>query len=179
MEVRDANGGYAKSDVQYVTVQKDVTLPTLILPGENTLQLNDAFDAMAGVRATDYTGADITDRVQVSGSVDTTKAGTYVLTYTVTDAWQPVQQPAGDHGRGCTGKRSIREERMNRPVQAAEKQTKRRLHRRTMHSRQDPMHRVRIPRPCRTMRPSMPARASWRRSLRPSSSAKVGRAERH
>ena len=87
MEVRDANGGYAKSDVQYVTVQKDVTLPTLILPGDNTLQLNDAFDAMAGVRATDYTGADITDRVQVSGSVDTTKAGTYVLTYTVTDAY--------------------------------------------------------------------------------------------
>lgn len=87
VEVRDANGGYAKSDVQYVTVQKDVTLPTLILPSDNTLQLNDAFDAMAGVRATDYTGADITDRVQVSGSVDTTKAGTYVLTYTVTDAY--------------------------------------------------------------------------------------------
>ena len=40
---------------------------------------------MDGVTAVDYQGNDITDRVTVTGSVDTSVPGTYELTYDVTD----------------------------------------------------------------------------------------------
>lgn len=40
---------------------------------------------MQGVSAHDYAGRDITERISVTGSVDTSAAGTYTLTYTVSD----------------------------------------------------------------------------------------------
>ena len=49
------------------------------------IALGDSFDPMQGVSAQDYAGRDITERVSVSGSVDTSVAGTYTLTYTVSD----------------------------------------------------------------------------------------------
>ncbi|MCU5595230.1 MULTISPECIES: immunoglobulin-like domain-containing protein, partial [Bacillus cereus group] len=48
--------------------------------------VGDKFDPMAGVSATDKEDGDITDKVTVDGSVDTSKPGTYELTYTVSDS---------------------------------------------------------------------------------------------
>ncbi|MGL5947502.1 MAG: immunoglobulin-like domain-containing protein [Aeromonas sp.] len=45
-----------------------------------------AFDAMAGVKAHDEEDGDLTAQIKLSGSVDTSKAGRYTLTYQVTDA---------------------------------------------------------------------------------------------
>ncbi|MEV4899990.1 LamG-like jellyroll fold domain-containing protein [Citricoccus sp. NPDC055426] len=64
----------------------DTVAPELTVPGQATVQVGDAFDPMAGVSATDNVDGDVTGAVQVMGSVDTTTAGTYVLSYVVQDA---------------------------------------------------------------------------------------------
>lgn len=51
-----------------------------------TIQLNSSFNALSGVTATDTAGNDATSKVKVSGTVNTKKAGTYQITYKVTDA---------------------------------------------------------------------------------------------
>ena len=60
--------------------------PVLTLAGEQeiTLPMGTDFEE-PGYSATDNNGQDITTRVQVSGEVDTMHAGTYTVTYTVTD----------------------------------------------------------------------------------------------
>lgn len=45
-----------------------------------------AFDALAGVTASDKEDGDLTSRIAVTGSVDATKVGAYQLTYTVSDS---------------------------------------------------------------------------------------------
>lgn len=97
-EVTNANGGLSRSDVSYVTVDKEETAPVITLPSveKNRLALNAAFNPMEGVSAMDYTGKDITDKVQVAVAAGRARAamdpasitsavGTYTLTYTVTD----------------------------------------------------------------------------------------------
>lgn len=61
------------------------TAPVLTGVSDKTITAGDSFDAKAGVTATDAEDGDLTAKIQVSGQVDTAKAGTYVLTYTVTD----------------------------------------------------------------------------------------------
>ncbi|MGL5714612.1 MAG: glycosyl hydrolase family 18 protein [Paraclostridium sp.] len=51
-----------------------------------TIKVGDAFDALAGVKATDKEDGDLTSKIKVSGNVDTTKAGKYELTYKVSDS---------------------------------------------------------------------------------------------
>lgn len=63
----------------------DQLAPELTLPGDVSIVEGETFDAMAGVTAVDNLDGDITDRVQVIGSVDTAVPGTYTLTYTVSD----------------------------------------------------------------------------------------------
>ena len=63
----------------------DVTAPELTVPATTTLTEGDPFDPMAGVGAVDATDGDLTDRVQVTGSVDTATPGSYALTYLVAD----------------------------------------------------------------------------------------------
>ncbi|MGL4343766.1 MAG: immunoglobulin-like domain-containing protein, partial [Cellulosilyticaceae bacterium] len=53
---------------------------------DKTITVGDVFDKMAGVTATDKEDGTITDRIEVSGEVDTTVAGTYELVYTVADS---------------------------------------------------------------------------------------------
>ncbi|MFM2655183.1 immunoglobulin-like domain-containing protein [Vibrio owensii] len=53
---------------------------------DTTIQLGDAFDPMAGVKATDAEDGDLTDRVRVEGSVDVNVLGVYDLVYRVTDS---------------------------------------------------------------------------------------------
>ncbi|WP_017150232.1 immunoglobulin-like domain-containing protein [Bacillus bingmayongensis] len=60
--------------------------PKLTVPAKTTINVGDSFDPMAEVSAIDPEDGDITSKVKVDGKVDTSKAGTYVLTYTVTDS---------------------------------------------------------------------------------------------
>lgn len=86
-EITDENGGLARTDVQYITVNKEEKSPTIILPTDNTLTVGEEFDPMKDVSAMDYTGKDITSQIQVAGQVNTSKPGTYELTYTVYDEY--------------------------------------------------------------------------------------------
>lgn len=86
-EITDENGGLARTDVQYITVNKEEKAPTIILPTDNTLTVGEEFDPMKDVSAMDYTGKDITSQIQVAGQVNTSKPGTYELTYTVYDEY--------------------------------------------------------------------------------------------
>ena len=53
---------------------------------DTTIQLGDAFDPMAGVKATDAEDGDLTDQVRVEGRVDVNVLGVYNLVYRVTDS---------------------------------------------------------------------------------------------
>ncbi|WP_313817560.1 LamG-like jellyroll fold domain-containing protein [Citricoccus sp.] len=64
----------------------DTVAPELTVPEAATLTVGDEFDPLAGVSATDNTDGDVTASVQVIGSVDTSMAGAYTLTYVVEDA---------------------------------------------------------------------------------------------
>ncbi|MGG0722746.1 immunoglobulin-like domain-containing protein [Bacillus mycoides] len=60
--------------------------PKLTVPTGATINVGDNFDQMAGVKAIDNEDGDITSKVTVDGNVDTSKPGTYELTYTVLDS---------------------------------------------------------------------------------------------
>lgn len=60
--------------------------PKLTVPVGATIHVGDSFVPMAEVLAIDKEDGDLTSKIKVDGEVDTTKAGTYVLTYTVTDS---------------------------------------------------------------------------------------------
>jgi hypothetical protein len=64
----------------------DTTAPVITVPASTTLTVGDPFDPMTGVTATDDVDGDVTGSVQVLGSVDTSKAGSYALTYLASDA---------------------------------------------------------------------------------------------
>ena len=52
---------------------------------ELTLNVGDIFNSLQGITATDNSDGEITSRIVVTGSVDTTKVGKYKLTYSVQD----------------------------------------------------------------------------------------------
>lgn len=70
-----------------VNLQADPEKPAISLPDTkyNTVYLNSAFNPMQGVTASDPQDGDLTNRITISGSVDTTKTGNYTLTYDVSD----------------------------------------------------------------------------------------------
>ena len=69
----------------YYTNTPDTTAP-VINANDVTLIVGDKFDPLKDVTATDNVDGDLTKSIVVSGDkVDTTKAGTYNVTYTVTD----------------------------------------------------------------------------------------------
>ncbi|WP_192497714.1 immunoglobulin-like domain-containing protein [Pseudoclavibacter sp. CFCC 13611] len=74
--------GYPES----LTGGPDVTAPELTVPADQTVNVGDAFDPKAGVSAKDNVDGDLTDKVVVEGTVDTSKVGEYTLTYSVKDA---------------------------------------------------------------------------------------------
>ncbi|MBU5626655.1 phosphodiester glycosidase family protein [Oscillibacter sp. MSJ-2] len=69
-----------------VDSSKDTLPPVLTVPGEITLAKGEDFDSMEGVSASDLRDGDVTANIKVTGKVNTAKAGTYVLTYTVADS---------------------------------------------------------------------------------------------
>lgn len=85
-KVKDSSGN--ECSVEREIYYSDVTAPQIILNGASdiTLQAGESYKE-PGFTATDDVEGDITDRVQISGSVDTRRAGTYTITYTVTDSY--------------------------------------------------------------------------------------------
>ena len=65
----------------------DKTAPTIKLKGSSTirLKLNETYIEQ-GATATDDVDGDLTSKIEITGSVNTTKAGTYTITYTVKDS---------------------------------------------------------------------------------------------
>ena len=68
-----------------VTPPADTEAPTFVGVDDVEITVGDAFDPLAGVIATDDVDGDLTKSIKVSGAVDTLKAGSYTLTYTVSD----------------------------------------------------------------------------------------------
>ena len=69
------------------TIPPSNTPPVITLNGANPMNLNvgDTFTD-PGATANDKEDGDITSKIVVTGTVDTTTAGTYTLTYTITDS---------------------------------------------------------------------------------------------
>ena len=72
---------------QSTTSSPDTTTPIITLNGDAavTLTVGTAYTD-AGAKASDNIDGDISANIQTAGTVDTTTAGTYTLTYTVSDA---------------------------------------------------------------------------------------------
>lgn len=64
------------------------TAPVLNVPEDQTVSLshNGAFDVLNGITASDKEDGDLTKAIKVTGNVDLSKEGTYILTYSVTDS---------------------------------------------------------------------------------------------
>lgn len=84
-EVTDDFGGLSRTNVNYFTVDKDIVKPTITLPNNNEIPLGTEFNPLDGVTASDDRDGDLTSKIVVSGTVDTSKEGEYTITYTVTD----------------------------------------------------------------------------------------------
>ncbi len=69
-----------------VEEEKDTIAPILIGVGNVSIQKGETFDPRAGVSATDNVDGNLTSSIVVTGTVNLDQTGTYVLTYTVTDA---------------------------------------------------------------------------------------------
>ncbi|PEJ58847.1 hypothetical protein CN692_07685 [Bacillus sp. AFS002410] len=70
--------------VRKITV-KDLTKPVIYGAINKTIKLNSSFNVRSGVTAKDNIDGDLTKSIKISGSVNTEKKGTYIITYTVKD----------------------------------------------------------------------------------------------
>ncbi len=61
-------------------------LPTLTGVSDTLVQVNEEFDPLAGVKATDKEDGDLTNKIVVDSDVNINKPGVYTVTYTVTDS---------------------------------------------------------------------------------------------
>ncbi|MGL5820461.1 MAG: glycosyl hydrolase family 18 protein [Sarcina sp.] len=84
--------GLTTEKTRTITVKKEVAPPVEnskpVLHGitDTEIKIGEAFNDKAGITATDKEDGDLTSKIQVAGKVDTAKAGTYTLTYSVTDS---------------------------------------------------------------------------------------------
>ncbi len=76
------NAGYTSVTTKVIKV--DTTAPIITGVEDTKVEMNDSFDALNGVNATDILSG-VNGSVEVSGKVDTSQIGTYTLTYTVKD----------------------------------------------------------------------------------------------
>lgn len=67
-------------------IEQSLNAPNITWDTKNEVIVGTAFDSMKGVKAIDDEGNDITDKVKVTGSVDTSKEGEYTLTYSIADS---------------------------------------------------------------------------------------------
>lgn len=84
--VEDSSGN--KAEASRELVYYDPIPPEITLKGDSTITLayGKAY-VEPGYTAADNCEGDITDRVQISGSVNSTRPGTYTITYTVSDRY--------------------------------------------------------------------------------------------
>ncbi|MCR5146068.1 MAG: polysaccharide deacetylase family protein [Clostridia bacterium] len=84
-KVEDLSGNSAKK-VRKVTIIDDVP-PTITLNGNKNMivYLNGQYTE-SGAKALDEKDGDLTDKIQISGEVNTSKEGTYKITYKVADS---------------------------------------------------------------------------------------------
>ncbi len=64
----------------------DVTAPQISFPTDTTVDQDAAFDALSDVTAVDNADGDVSSSLQVVGSVDTSKPGSYAVVYSASDA---------------------------------------------------------------------------------------------
>lgn len=94
--VKDSSGN--ETTVERQIVRKDVIAPTITLKGEASITIDAGTSyEEPGYTANDNIDGDITDKVEISGSVNIYHAGTYTLTYTATDS----------HGNKATARRTV------------------------------------------------------------------------
>jgi uncharacterized repeat protein (TIGR02543 family) len=74
-----------------VTVVR-VTTPILSGVQDVSIDLGSSFNPREGVSATDETDGDLTSTIQISGTVNSSEAGTYTLTYRVTNSQGQTEQ---------------------------------------------------------------------------------------
>ncbi len=80
-----------KATYQNFSITKKINVKVIknefpVLNASNrTIKLNDKFNYLSGVSASDIEDGDLTNKVTYSGVVDTTKVGSYEITYTVKD----------------------------------------------------------------------------------------------
>lgn len=84
--VKDSSGNETR--VERVIEYTDPVPPEITLAGDSeiTIQAGDSYKE-PGYTAKDNVDGDITDKVQVEGSVNANHAGTYTITYSVTDSF--------------------------------------------------------------------------------------------
>ena len=84
--VKDSSGN--ETTVQRQIVHADVTAPVITLKGESSVTIKaGSVYSEPGYTATDDIDGDITDRVQIEGTVNIYHAGTYTLKYIATDSY--------------------------------------------------------------------------------------------
>ncbi len=83
-EVQDSNNNKAQK-IRHIVIVDDIP-PVLNLNGQENMKvlIGQAYDEQ-GATAVDEKDGDVTNNIKTEGSVDTSKEGTYTITYTATD----------------------------------------------------------------------------------------------
>ena len=104
--IKKPNASPAAADYKYVLpTEKDDTKAEIVKPNtstnnestgnsspvingisDRTIKVGETFDLLAGVTATDKEDGDLTSKISVSGTVDTSTPGSYKVNYSVTDS---------------------------------------------------------------------------------------------
>ena len=82
----EKNGRVVKSSFKVTNENTEINNPPTINASNKSIVQGTNIDLLDGVKATDTEDGDITNKIQVSGSVDKDKVGTYDITYSVTDS---------------------------------------------------------------------------------------------
>lgn len=80
--VKDSNGNVTTKEIELVV--KGV--PHIVGASDKILTQGMKFDPLSGVSAMDFEDKDLTSKIKVTGTVDTTKVGVYTVTYEVSDS---------------------------------------------------------------------------------------------
>ena len=87
LHVRDIYGDSGELTGSYITEYIDLIAPVLSLKGDDPLKTSLGVNFMdPGATAIDNTDGDISDKIKISGTINTMEAGTYEITYAVSDS---------------------------------------------------------------------------------------------
>ncbi len=83
--VTDSSGN--QTNLSKSAIKKDTEKPNIKLNGDEEVRLTvgERYEEMGAI-AIDYCDGDLTDKIEISGSVDTNKPGSYILEYKVKDS---------------------------------------------------------------------------------------------